>query len=135
MSALFGNFIFLNGYSEKCADALYASGDLFLMPSSFEPCGIGQMLAMRDGQPSVVHHVGGLKDTVRHNYNGFVFTGKGLTEQVDNFIHTTKAALDMKKNSPDQWEKICRQAAEERFDWQKSAAEYINSLYRKEIMG
>ncbi len=130
MSALFDNFIFLNGYSEKCADALYVNGDLFLMPSSFEPCGIGQMLAMRDGQPSVVHHVGGLKDTVRHNHNGFVFTGDTLTEQVDNFVLTTKAALDMKTHRPGQWEKICRQAAGERFAWQKSAAEYINSLYQ-----
>lgn len=58
------DFIFLNNYSDPCAEWLYANGDLFLMPSSFEPCGIGQMLAMRDGQPCVVHAVGGLRDTV-----------------------------------------------------------------------
>jgi len=131
MSARFDNFIFLNGYSEKCAAALYANGDLFLMPSSFEPCGISQMLAMRDGQPCVVHHVGGLKDTVTHNHNGFAFTGDSLVQQVDNFITTTKNAVTMQKNAPNEWNKICRQAARERFSWQKSAARYIQDLYKR----
>ena len=65
------NFLFLCGYSETFSDMLYAAGDLFLMPSSFEPCGISQMLAMRSGQPCVVHAVGGLKDTVRNGVSGF----------------------------------------------------------------
>ena len=47
----YDNFLFLRGYSNELAQALYAFGDLFLMPSSFEPCGISQMLAMRAGQP------------------------------------------------------------------------------------
>lgn len=59
MSARFSHFIFLCGYSDACARDLYAGGDLFLMPSSYEPCGISQMLAMRQGQPCVVHGVGG----------------------------------------------------------------------------
>jgi len=49
------NILFLLGYSESLADPLYEIGDLFLMPSSFEPCGISQMLAMRAGLPCVVH--------------------------------------------------------------------------------
>ncbi len=59
------NFLFLNGYGQALSDQMYLHGDLFLMPSSFEPCGISQMLAMRDGQPCLVHAVGGLKDTVQ----------------------------------------------------------------------
>jgi starch synthase len=39
--------LFLAGFSNDVATALYANGDVFLMPSSFEPCGISQMLAMR----------------------------------------------------------------------------------------
>ena len=67
------NLIFLNGYSQSGADALYRAGDLFLMPSAFEPCGISQMLAMRDCQPCVVHAIGGLKDTVHDGVTGFTF--------------------------------------------------------------
>lgn len=52
------NFLFLQGFSEELADCLYRGGDLFLMPSSFEPCGISQMQAMRGATPCIVHHVG-----------------------------------------------------------------------------
>ena len=47
------------------------------MPSLFEPCGISQMLAMRNGVPCLVHHSGGLKDTVEHMKTGFSFDGDG----------------------------------------------------------
>ena len=56
------------------------------MPSSFEPGGISQMLAMRAGQLCVVHGVGGLKDTVTDNVNGFVFDGLTSRAQASNFV-------------------------------------------------
>jgi starch synthase len=123
------NFIFLNGYSDACARALYANGDLFLMPSTFEPCGISQMLAMRDGQPCVVHAVGGLKDTVRDRVNGFSFAGGTRHEQVDRFVQTTLEAVSMKREDPDQWEKIRQQALATRFPWSQTAREYLEKLY------
>ena len=70
------NFLFLNRFDAEVADWLYRNGDLFLMPSSFEPCGISQMMAMRCGQPCLVHAVGGLKDTVTDNLDGFHFRGE-----------------------------------------------------------
>ena len=82
----YDNFIFVKGYSEVLSEALYQSGDLFLMPSSFEPCGISQMLAMRAGQPCLVHSVGGLKDTVKNNINGFSFEGNSIIQQADNLV-------------------------------------------------
>ncbi len=123
------NFIFLNGYSDRCAQALYANGDLFLMPSSFEPCGISQMLAMREGQPCVVHAVGGLKDTVRHGVNGFSFSGQTLQEQVDNFVRTTAAAVALKQKDPGKWQIICERAAGSRFLWAHTARQYLEKLY------
>jgi starch synthase len=129
LSADHDNFIFLNGYSDPCARTLYANSDLFLMPSSFEPCGISQMLAMRDGQPCVVHAVGGLKDTVRHGVNGFSFSGQTLREQVDHFVRTTTAAVALKENDPARWQIICEQAAGSRFLWAHTARQYLEKLY------
>ena len=124
------NFIFLKGYSEALANSLYEGGDLFLMPSSFEPCGISQMLAMRAGQPCLVHGVGGLDDTVKNNENGFVFTGKNLFEQARNMVDRFETILKLNKSNPEQWQKVARQAAQERFLWSNVAKEYISSLYR-----
>jgi starch synthase len=129
ISGQFSNFVFLNGFSDEIAQILYANGDLFLMPSSFEPCGISQMLAMRDGQPCVVHAVGGLRDTVRHDVNGFCFEGKDLNEQAQGFVDTTCRAIHMYRNEPEKWQKMKNEAAAARFLWQDTARQYVTHLY------
>ncbi|MDI6766412.1 MAG: glycosyltransferase, partial [Bacteroidota bacterium] len=121
--------IFIKLYSNKIGKAFYSNGTLFLMPSSFEPCGLSQMIAMRDGQPCIVHAVGGLKDTVVDMVNGFTFSGQSIQEQVDNFIATTKKALNIYLNEKAQWEKIRIEAARSRFEWKTSAKKYIEVLY------
>ena len=126
------NFLFLCGYSETFSDLLYKAGDLFLMPSSFEPCGISQMLAMRASQPCVVHAVGGLKDTVLNDVNGFTFTGRSPTEQADNFVATVRRALLTKNQDASRWLKIRRRAAAERFSWATAAERYVEALYEHE---
>jgi len=123
------NLIFLNGYSETLAEPLYRGGDLFLMPSSFEPCGISQMLAMRGGQPCVVHGVGGLRDTVEDGIKGFVFDGHSSTAQADDFVATTKRALDLRSGNPARWKQVCLEAAASRFDWAETAELTIDTLY------
>ena len=123
------NLLFLCGYSATLAEPLYRTGDLFLMPSSFEPCGISQMLAMRAAQPCVVHGVGGLRDTVEDGRSGFVFTGATPQEQATNFVVAVRRALDVKTDANDGWQSICIRAASERFTWEKSARETIEKLY------
>jgi len=123
------NFALLCGYSDVLAELLYKAGDLFLMPSSFEPCGISQMLAMRDGQPCVVHAVGGLKDTVRDGETGFVFSGRSPVEQAERFAAAVRRALLMKTNDTDRWLKIRTQAAAARFSWNVAAEQYQRVLY------
>lgn len=127
-AALHPNFIFLNSYSNAVANALYASGDLFLMPSSFEPCGIGQMLAMRDGQPCLVNRTGGLRDTIEPGVNGFAFEGNSLEEQVNHMTAVLKEALTLHEHS-NEWKKICDAAAATRFEWDTTARLYIEQLY------
>jgi starch synthase len=123
------NVVFLRGYSEDLAAPLYHGGDLFLMPSSFEPCGISQMLAMRSGQPCVVHGVGGLKDTVEDDVTGFVFDGDSVREQATNFVRTTARAIKLRASDPIRWQQICKAAAARRFDWQAAARQTIHTLY------
>jgi len=123
------NLLFLSGYSETLADPLYRAGDLFLMPSSFEPCGISQMLAMRAAQSCVVHGVGGLRDTVQDGRTGFVFDGDSPGEQATAFVDTVIRAVTLKKTNNDAWQKICIRAASARFSWSESAQQTIEHLY------
>jgi starch synthase len=123
------NFLYLRGYAETLSEKLYAAGDLFLMPSSFEPCGISQMLAMRAGQPCVVHGVGGLKDTVEDGRTGFVFDGHSVAEQAENFVEAVSGALMIKQEHPEKWREICDNAAAARFTWEAAARSYMEKLY------
>lgn len=123
------NFLFLCGYSESLAESLYRIGDLFLMPSSFEPCGISQMLAMRAGQPCVVHAVGGLKDTVEHEITGFVFAGQNPHLQSSAFVSGVANALSLRSQSPSRWRILTRRAAQQRFSWGDAARRYELECY------
>ncbi len=66
------------GFNEKIAHLAYAASDFFMMPSEYEPCGLGQLIAMRYGALPIVHETGGLKDTVIP-YNQFTQAGTGFT--------------------------------------------------------
>ena len=129
IAARHANFLFLCGFFEPLAQLLYRIGDLFLMPSSFEPCGISQMLAMRTGQPCIAHAVGGLKDTIQHNVTGLLFDGDTPAAQADNFVANTLHARQLKTDSPAQWQSMRKLAAAERFSWEVAAEQYEKELY------
>jgi starch synthase len=127
------NFVFLKGYSEAISQSLYSSGDLFLMPSSFEPCGTSQMLAMRAGQPCLVHSVGGLSDTVSDGKDGFAFSGDGLQNQAENMISCLQRALTTRRQKSGAWEEISSAAAQARFLWGDVADEIVEKLYSRQL--
>lgn len=131
ISGRFDNFLFLRGYAEALSEVMYRAGDLFLMPSSFEPCGISQMLAMRAGQPCVVHAVGGLRDTVREGVTGFRFSGASPRAQARQFVAAVDRAGALRRDEPERWRSICEAAANQRFTWSESARQYVVKLYGK----
>jgi starch synthase len=123
------NFIFFNGQSEDVIDSIYLETDLYFMPSQFEPCGISQMLAMRNGNPCLVHHTGGLKDTVSHLETGFAFDGETYDEKISNMLQCFDEALDVYQHQPERWKAIQEKAKKMRFTWKKSVDEYYKKLY------
>jgi len=127
-AARHSNFVFLRGYSDALADMLYRAGDLFVMPSLFEPCGISQLLAMRSGQPCLVHATGGLKDTVEDNVDGFCFEGADLDEKAANCELALARAVEL-KSAPRSYREMRTQAREKRLSWFMTAKQYIKELY------
>ncbi len=123
------NFIFTNGQSEDLIDSIYLEADLYFMPSLFEPCGISQMLAMRNGNPCLVHNTGGLKDTVEHLKTGFSFDGDSYDDKINNMLESFDTALDIYKNDTSLWSKIQNSAKRKRFTWEKSVDAYYKQLY------
>ncbi len=113
------------GFDVKLAQKIYAASDFFLMPSNFEPCGLGQMIAMRYGTLPIVRATGGLKDTVKHKKTGFVFKdyhSKALEKACDLSLKIFKDKKTLNK--------MIKNAMSQDFSWQKSASEYIK-LYKK----
>jgi starch synthase len=84
---------------------------------------------MRDGQPPLVHAVGGLRDTVRSGENGFAFSGANHAEKVEGFLAALNEALRILRRDKSAWRLIRSNAARERFSWADSADRYIEEAY------
>ncbi|HEY0826792.1 MAG TPA: glycogen synthase GlgA [Bacilli bacterium] len=120
-------------FNDGLARKIYAASDLFLMPSHFEPCGIGQLLALRYRTLPIVRETGGLKDTVQP-YNKFTGEGTGFSftnYNAHEMFFTIKAALELYKND-EVWSAIIKNINKVDYGWNKSAKQYI-SLYEKMI--
>jgi starch synthase len=116
------------------AAKIYASCDLFLIPSRYEPCGLGQMIALKYGAIPVVRETGGLKDTVQE-YDAAAGIGNGFTfEQYKSkeLLGAIKRALALYQNK-DAWAALVRKAMTADFSWKSSGGEYIK-LYRTIIV-
>jgi starch synthase len=124
------------GYNAAVAQQIYSGSDLFLMPSHYEPCGIGQMIAMRYGSLPLVRETGGLADTVENYDNDLADRGKGFVfswEQPDAVYNTLRWAVDTYRNKKAAWQRMQKRGMETDFSWDKSAQEYTQ-LYRKAVV-
>lgn len=103
---------------------MYASADIFLMPSKSEPCGLAQMICCSYGTIPIVRAVGGLYDSIipygEEGSNGFRFNNYNAHE----LLFTVKAALEVYKNK-DEWALLRKRAINSDFTWHKSAEKYI----------
>lgn len=129
IASRYSQLLFINQYSMKLANLLFSNGDLFLMPSSFEPCGISQMLAMKEGQPCLAHAVGGLRDTIEDNQDGFLFEADSITAQADALVARVEQVLLMRQKKPDGFTRIAATARKKKFNWSTSASRYHSELY------
>lgn len=114
-------------FDNNLAHTIYAAGDIFLMPSIFEPCGLSQLISMRYGTVPVVRETGGLKDTVIP-YNEYTGEGNGFSFANINaheFLFVTKYACDIYRHHKDIWDKLVENGMSGDFSWTKSAKEYI----------
>lgn len=119
-----GKFFTKIGFDEKLAHQIYAGSDIFLMPSLFEPCGLGQLISMRYGTIPIARATGGLKDTVKTN-SGFLFEKYNAQE----FLKAIERALEVYKNKVE-WRRMQESGMKQDFSWEKSAKEYLK-IYNK----
>jgi starch synthase len=122
--------IFLT-FNASLAQKIYAGTDIFLMPSRFEPCGLGQLIAMRYGSVPVVRATGGLADTVQDldpttgEGNGFSFV------RYDRWalFATLVRALESYKYK-DSWHKLQVRGMTSDYSWKASARKYVDLYHR-----
>lgn len=107
-------------YDANFAPLIYAGSDMFLMPSLFEPCGLGQLIAMRYGSVPVVRATGGLADTVQDGETGFAFHDYNA----DAFWHALQRAIYVYNVDKPRWQAIQQKGMLSDFSWQRSASSY-----------
>ena len=111
-------------FNDPLAHKIYAAADIFLMPSYYEPCGLGQMIALKYGTIPLVFKTGGLSDTISED-NGFIFKDYSLR----SFAYTVKRSV-LAYEDKKRWLKLVKRAFTYDFSWERSAREYIR-LYKK----
>jgi starch synthase len=118
-------------YDDTLARRIYAGSDLFLMPSRYEPCGLGQMLALRYGSVPVVRRTGGLADTVI-DHDAKTGTGTGFVfadYSSDALVACVQRAIAV-YGQPAAWKRLMRTGMQNDFSWKHSAQEYV-TIYKK----
>jgi starch synthase len=113
------------GFDDQEARRVYAASDFLLMPSRFEPCGLSQMYAQKFGSLPIAHRTGGLADTIEDGVTGFLFnkfTSEGLVSAIGRALEAYACRRELGR--------MRRIAMARRFDWKRSADNYLD-LYQR----
>ncbi|MBU1149281.1 glycogen synthase [Patescibacteria group bacterium] len=120
-------------FSTKIATLIYAGSDLFLMPSRFEPCGLGQLISSRYGSIPIVRATGGLADTIK-NYNAKTESGNGFVfksyDSRDMLVAIARGLENYRHH--EKWQKLVKNAMEQSFGWEVPAQKY-ETLFSKAL--
>jgi starch synthase len=122
-------------FDRAMARRIYAGADFFAMPSRFEPCGQGQMIALRYGTPPIVHRTGGLADTVVDERadpgegTGFVFT----EETTSALVEACDRAFKLRAAGGAPWDGLLDRGMAVDFDWTTGAAPRYVDAYRRAV--
>jgi starch synthase len=122
------NILLFGGFDDNLEKRLFAAADVMLMPSEFEPCGTSQMKAMRYGCLPIAAAVGGLKDTIRHGYNGFLYTGHDRKSKAEAFLREIRHAIEMITNDKKSFLKLQQNAMLTDFSWTEAAEAYLKLM-------
>jgi len=114
--------------TENLESMVYAGGDAMLMPSRYEPCGLGDLYSLKHGTPVIAHHTGGLADAIQDKETGFLFHGVTAT----NITAAIERAYEVFKNHPETWQKMVIAAMQQDFSWPAAAVNYID-LYHEVV--
>lgn len=122
-------------FDREMARRIYAGADFFAMPSRFEPCGQGQMIALRYGTPPIVRRTGGLADTVVDaderpgEGTGFVFDDA----TPDALLEACLRAMAHRSTGGPAWEALLDRGMAVDFDWRSSSAPRYLELFRRAV--
>ncbi len=123
------NLVALIKFDRVISKKMYASADIFIMPSKSEPCGLAQMIACSYGTVPIVRSVGGLYDSIKpwgtEGGNGFRFDNYNAHE----LLYSIKNAVSLYRD-PKEWAKLVLAAKKSDFTWKNSAEKYIK-IYNK----
>ncbi len=127
------NYSVTVAFDKDKAQQISLGGDVFLMPSLFEPCGITQMESLSNATPPLVRWTGGLVDTViphtATHGTGFGFSGSSRKEILRNLISCCREALNVYRLEREHFQEVQRQGFQQRFLWSDSARQYIERMY------
>ena len=127
------NVAFWQGFVPELARKMYAGGDILLMPSKSEPCGLAQMVALRYGTIPVIRETGGLKDSITdlggENGNGFTFKTYNAHDMLGALRRAVELYGDKKR-----WAEVVEHAMVCDFSWASSARKYIE-MYERVLAG
>ncbi|MFC1478127.1 glycogen synthase GlgA [Candidatus Margulisiibacteriota bacterium] len=121
-------------FDAALAKKIYAGADMFLMPSRYEPCGLGQLISLKYGTIPIVRSTGGLADTIidyhqnKRSGNGFSFDNYDAESLLDVI---QRALLTYREKTA--WTKLMNRGMLADFSWENSAKEYVK-LYKKALV-